>query len=624
MPPLISVVMSVYNGEQYLCEAIESILNQTFKDFEFIIINDGSTDETLKIIKSYKDPRIVLINRKNKGLITSLNEGVKKARGKYIARQDADDISVPDRFMKQLDYLGSHPGTVMVCSKVGIIGRSVGKYHKFPMNQIPTDYLKSSLFELNPIPHGSVMMLADAVRKVGAYSKKWELVEDYELWSRLALEGDFAKLKQKLYLYRVNEEGVSLRNADMQANKVRLLHKVLRKERATQLIDPSGCVDSEVKKSLIRHYAFRRPVLALKIVFLKTTAKVKKILVVSLSDSYGGGEEYIRILSELGTPSVRLLLLKKKKLSISGRFEKLIDIPYGDLLDRYQWKGAYRFRLICFFILFRLLQLRYGFDAIHLHQFDIAVINALPNKVRKILTLHTNLDQLNPLYASVNRRSLDRLDVIIAVAKKVAGDILKLGISSEKIIVIPNTINSPELSLLRLERQRSEVVWVGRIEHEDKNPKLFIDVAKQFNGLSNLKFVMYGDGGARRELEQVAKDFGLSKLSFGGFVENKLSIYKKAKLLLLTSEREAMPLCVIEALAAGVPVVSTEVGDVRDMLQSGAGVIVEGTPESFRKAVLSIVENDTVYNRFCGAARSRYTQGYMPAGTIKRMEQIYV
>ena len=98
--PAISVVMSVYNGEKYLRDSIDSILGQTFKDFEFIIIDDGSTDSTLKIIKDYRDPRIVLISRKNKGLAESLNEGIKKAKGTYIVRQDADDISNEDRIKK--------------------------------------------------------------------------------------------------------------------------------------------------------------------------------------------------------------------------------------------------------------------------------------------------------------------------------------------------------------------------------------------------------------------------------------------------------------------------------------------------------------------------------------------
>ena len=104
----ISVVMSVYNGEIYLYEAIESILNQTFTNFEFIIIDDGSTDNSAEIIKSYDDNRIVLIQQGNKGLAAALNEGIKIAKGKFIARMDADDISLPTRLETQIQFMEAH------------------------------------------------------------------------------------------------------------------------------------------------------------------------------------------------------------------------------------------------------------------------------------------------------------------------------------------------------------------------------------------------------------------------------------------------------------------------------------------------------------------------------------
>ncbi len=106
----LSVIMPVYNGQDFVSKAIESILGQTFSDFEFIIINDGSTDRTLKILESYqkKDKRIVLLNQENKGIAKSLNRGIAKAKGDYIARQDADDISFPDRLRNQVEFLDNN------------------------------------------------------------------------------------------------------------------------------------------------------------------------------------------------------------------------------------------------------------------------------------------------------------------------------------------------------------------------------------------------------------------------------------------------------------------------------------------------------------------------------------
>ena len=117
--PKISVVMPAYNAEKYIGEAIESILNQTFKDFEFIIINDGSVDHTKEIIREYNDPRIVLLeNDKNRGIVLSLNKGLDAATGKYIARMDADDIALKNRFERQVEYLDEH-------KDIGVLGTGI-------------------------------------------------------------------------------------------------------------------------------------------------------------------------------------------------------------------------------------------------------------------------------------------------------------------------------------------------------------------------------------------------------------------------------------------------------------------------------------------------------------------
>ena len=132
--PKISVVMPAYNAEKYIGEAIESILNQTFKDFEFIIINDGSVDHTKEIIREYNDPRIVLLeNDKNRGIVLSLNKGLDAATGKYIARMDADDIATKDRLEKQLEFLQVKSYDMVGCNAIKIDenGKEIG-YLNFP------------------------------------------------------------------------------------------------------------------------------------------------------------------------------------------------------------------------------------------------------------------------------------------------------------------------------------------------------------------------------------------------------------------------------------------------------------------------------------------------------------
>lgn len=200
--PQISVVMSVYNGEKYLKEAIESILSQSYKDFEFIIINDGSTDNSLNIINEYKqkDPRIKVISRENKGLIESLNEGVKMAEGEYIARMDADDVSLSNRLEKQLKY--AQEGGFVVCGTwaEGMV---------YPPN---FDQIKRFTLLHNPFIHPTVMFRKDVFKKVGGYRKFFKHIEDYELWTRIVFKYKTGNIPEVLLKYRVHEEQITKKN----------------------------------------------------------------------------------------------------------------------------------------------------------------------------------------------------------------------------------------------------------------------------------------------------------------------------------------------------------------------------------------------------------------------------
>lgn len=215
--PLVSVVMSVYNGEKYLREAIDSILNQNFTDFEFIIINDGSADDTLKIIKSYKDPRIALISRKNKGLVASLNEGIEKSKGKYIARQDADDISVVGRFEKQALMLEASNGKTIIGSSIDIIdtgGEMQGTHYAIT----GASAIEEEMGLRGPFAHGSVMAHREIFLKNPYRQSAWP-AEDFDLWSRLLGKYNILNISEALYRYRQNTEGISSRNEKKQVQR---------------------------------------------------------------------------------------------------------------------------------------------------------------------------------------------------------------------------------------------------------------------------------------------------------------------------------------------------------------------------------------------------------------------
>ncbi len=223
--PLVSVVMSVYNGEKYLREAMDSILNQTYKNLEFIIIDDGSTDDTLKIIKTYKDPRIILITRENKGLVASLNEGIKKAKGSYIARQDADDISEVDRINRQVEYMKQRPNVGLVGSSIRIInerGDSRGVHYVYSESLD----VKRELMIRSPFAHGSIMLNKNKLNRHDIYNSEYWPAEDYAVWSSLISDGVCAgNIHEALYRYRDNTEGISSSNPELQKNKSNIIRQ---------------------------------------------------------------------------------------------------------------------------------------------------------------------------------------------------------------------------------------------------------------------------------------------------------------------------------------------------------------------------------------------------------------
>ena len=211
-PLTVSVVMSVYNGERYAPEAVESILAQTFRDFEFILIDDGSTDGSKALLEGYakRDPRVRLVSRPNKGLTKTLNEGLDLARGEFIARMDADDVSLPTRFEKQVAFLRANPDVVCVGARVLRVdpyGSPLSESdHKLTHEEIDRQLMEEGLGWA--ITHPVAMMRRDAVAKVSGYREQFRTSQDLDLWLRLAEVGRLANLPEVLLKYRYHPESV--------------------------------------------------------------------------------------------------------------------------------------------------------------------------------------------------------------------------------------------------------------------------------------------------------------------------------------------------------------------------------------------------------------------------------
>ncbi len=225
--PTISVLMPVYNGSEYLADAVESILAQTFGDFELIVVDDGSTDDSLEILQEYakRDRRVRLISRPNTGIAGALNDAIATARAPLFARMDADDIALPLRFEKQVAFLEAHPEVVLVGSRVLLIdpyGTSLYESdHRLTHPEINTQMLSGIGWS---VVHPSAMMRAAAARAAGGYRADRVPSEDLDLFLRLTEIGQAANLADILLKYRQHPTSANhTRFAEQDANKKAIL-----------------------------------------------------------------------------------------------------------------------------------------------------------------------------------------------------------------------------------------------------------------------------------------------------------------------------------------------------------------------------------------------------------------
>lgn len=205
--PRLSVILPVHNGEKYLREAIDSILGQTFPDFEFLILDDGSTDGSAGILASYADPRIRLIRNENRcGVAATLNRGLDRSRGEFVARMDCDDISLEHRFAEQVAFLERHPAIGICGCSIRHIGDRKKRVSRFPADP---DIVRCVLLFEAPIAHPTVMIRRVFLEKAGLrYDPSFRRAQDYDLWARASRHFPIANVPRVLFLYRRHGEQI--------------------------------------------------------------------------------------------------------------------------------------------------------------------------------------------------------------------------------------------------------------------------------------------------------------------------------------------------------------------------------------------------------------------------------
>ena len=252
MRPPISVVMAVWNGEPYLRAAVDSILHQDFEDFEFIIVDDGSTDNTAAILDTYEDPRIVRMkNDANLGLAKSLNRGLDAARGTYIARQDADDVSLPDRFAKQLKFLEEHQEICILGTGCRLIDDAdrPGAISLQPQDDLA---IRWQMLFANAFFHTSVMVRRSILEENGLrYDQTIRFSQDFDLWARTIEQANGANLSDPLVELRIHDDSVSRRHSDAQ---IEIAETVTRRQLSTLFGEDPLPYDNDIARVRLWYY----------------------------------------------------------------------------------------------------------------------------------------------------------------------------------------------------------------------------------------------------------------------------------------------------------------------------------------------------------------------------------
>jgi glycosyltransferase involved in cell wall biosynthesis len=317
--PKITVIMPVYNCELYIQEAVESILNQTYSDFELLIIDDASSDQTVSIIKKYNDPRIQLIEKPlNTGYTNSLNYGLLLAKGKYIARMDGDDISLPKRFAKQVAYMEAHPEVVVCGTSYKIVGND--KHISIPENH---DVIKLAFLKTNCILHPSVMIRKSVLDEFSIiYDTSKEPAEDYDMWVRLSTYGKLHNLQDILIEYRIYTGQVSRKRTIEQKKNDSIIK--------FQLLNHLDIIIEDEERDFLTNFFKEREAISFR--DIKIFKQLQKKIFKSNTDGFFEPIGFDQYLIDLEANVIRRCFLKQK------RYSPLMYFEY--LKTKYKWNAG--------------------------------------------------------------------------------------------------------------------------------------------------------------------------------------------------------------------------------------------------------------------------------------------
>ncbi len=619
MIPKISVIMPAYNASLYIKEAIESVLSQTYTDFEFIIINDGSTDTTLDIIKSFSDKRIILVNNEiNLGIIKSRNIGIDLARGKYIAKMDADDISLPSRFEKQFKYLDQNPNVAVIATKLALIDEKGVLQSVWPEDYYVSgiNQIKVTLPIINCIGQPTVMMRADIAKEIG-YNADYIKNEDWGFWlDVLSKNYTIEKLDEVLLYYRIHSASTTVteNNSGVEIKTIKFKLKYLKNN-----IFKFNEVSLNVAKSLIKDIAkFPIPLSLRKVFKIINLGPIKLIrqffrvrkqlgkLQTPVSNIFlfpyyhsGGAERVHASILEVVSNKNSLVFITDTSTSdaLLNDFKRSSIILEVNLINQfgptYNWLKN-KIKEICdsnnSIVLF-------GCNS----KFYYQLIKSLPNKLKIIDLIHAFVHEHEPGPEKWSLPVVQKISNRIVISENTIQDFrylyYKHHINLEYLNKIKNISNFiEEVPFIKKEMKQSlDVLYVGRGSTE-KRIHLISKVAK-FSKHKNLNINFHFVGNVDGFIPE--EDLPYCKIYNEIHDSNEIDkIYKMADILIITSSREGFPMVIMEAMIHGVVPIATNVGGISAHVKTNeTGVLIDEKDE--QTIVELIIQNLEyfLYNR---------------------------
>jgi glycosyltransferase involved in cell wall biosynthesis len=626
MNPKVSVIMPVYNASSFLRASLNSILEQTFTDFELLIINDASVDDSLQIIQSYSDERIRVINNHfNEGVISSLNKGLALAKGEYVARMDADDICMSGRFAKQVSYLNDHPEVAVLSTKLVLInekGEEIGYWQEDVLAD-SAEKIKSMLPEINCIGHPTIMMRSKIVSPFG-YNPDLKFSEDWGLWLVLLAENyTIDKLNEVLLKYRVHDQSVTVKE-----NKKGVLGKIFRFKLfyLIKRIKKGKFKNSDfrVLSSTIRHL-----IRYLYVFFQKIFRKIKNVLL--------SPKAYVlAFFRKFPVAAIKEFLHLYKYLFFRRRFSQIFFFPYyhtggaervhsaiieaaadkspvvfiTDRSSNNSWLNEFKKNAEVLEIYYSLKfpYTRKWFEKkmvrIAKKNTDLVVFSCnskffyelipfLPAHVKCIDLIHAFVhhDEDGPEKWSLP--VVSKLSNRVVINKKTIADFKMLYKENNvdltflhRIICINNFIEPAPLIPKTID-QILEVLYVGR--GGDEKRIHLISMAARLASEEQLPVTFHFAGDVKHKIPKEDMKFCI----LHGVVTDPdiiSKLYEKAHLLIIASSREGFPIVIMEAMMAGVIPASTRVGGIDEHIKHlENGILIdEKEPEKIVKKIVEL------------------------------------